>query len=158
MPPQPIIDPSTVDPNNIIIDKEEIKKTNPQRYEMEQLDGIIYIDMKEKIVAGFKDVREDEFWVKGHIPGKPILPGIIMIEAAAQLASFFTHKLVDLKGRFLGFGGLDEVKFRGTVVPPARLILICKALEVKPRRSLCYVQGFVDNKMVFEGKITGMPL
>ncbi len=158
MPPQPIINLSELNLTNVLIDKEGIRKINPQRYEMEQLDGIIHIDLQKRIAIGFKDVKENEFWVKGHIPGRPLLPGVLMIEAAAQLASFFTHKLTDLGGRFLGFGGVDQVKFRGSVTPPARLILVCQALEVKPRRSLCYVQGFVNEKMVFEGKITGMPV
>jgi len=108
-------------------------------------------------VVGYKDVREDEFWVRGHIPGRPLLPGVLMIEAGAQLVSFCTHKILNIN-KFVGFGGVDEVKFRGTVIPPCRLVLVGKAIEVKPRRCVCYVQGFVDNTMVFEAKITGMPV
>jgi len=157
MPPQPVIDLSLIDPNKIIVDKEGIRKANPQRFEMEQLDGILYLDKENRKLAGFKDVREDEFWVRGHIPGRTLMPGVLMIEAAAQLASFGAKYFLDSM-KFMGFGAVDEVKFRDTVVPPAKLILVGEALDIRPRRIICYVQGFVDGKMVFEGKITGMPV
>lgn len=157
MPPETLIDLSKIDLTQVVIDKEGIRQTNPQRYEMEQLDGIIYMDIDKAEMVGFKDVREDEFWTRGHIPGRPLLPGVLMIEAAAQLASYYTHTVLG-KDRFIGFGGVDDVKFRGTVVPPCRLILAGKAIEVKPRRSICLVQGYVEEKMVFQAKITGMPI
>jgi 3-hydroxyacyl-[acyl-carrier-protein] dehydratase len=157
MPPQPVLDLSKIDLNKILIDKAGIRTFNPQRYEMEQLDGIVHLDTDQGIAVGFKDVREDEFWVRGHIPGRPLLPGVIMIEAAAQLASFYTKYALKYEG-FFGFGGVDEVKFRGTVIPPAKLILVGRALEVRPRRSVCYIQGYLEDKMVFEAKITGMPV
>jgi len=157
MPPQPIINLATLDLNTVLVGKDGIRQVNPQRFEMEQLDGIIHLDLARQISVGFKDVREDEFWVRGHIPGRPLYPGVLMIEAAAQLASFYTHQV--LQGdRFIGFGGVDEVKFRGTVVPPCRLILVGQGLEIRSKRFVCAVQGFIDLKMVFEAKITGMPV
>ena len=56
---------------------------------------------------GFKDVTENEFWVRGHIPGRPIMPGVIMIEAAAQMASFFMKRVYGLTG-FIGFSGIER--------------------------------------------------
>ena len=157
MPPEPIVDLSRIDPDKVLVGKEEIRQVNPQRYEMEQLDGILYEDREHSVFVGYKDVREDEFWVRGHIPGRPLLPGVLMIEAAAQLASYYGHRtLKDCP--FVGFSGVDETKFRGTVVPPSRLILMAKGVEARPRRVRCYVQGFVDGRMVFETLITGMPV
>jgi 3-hydroxyacyl-[acyl-carrier-protein] dehydratase len=157
MPPQPFVDLQSIDPGKTVFDKEAVRNINPQRFEMEHLDGIIFFDKEKGVCVGYKDVRPDEFWVRGHIPGRPLLPGVIMIESAAQLASFYTQKILENKG-FFGFGGVDDVKFRATVTPPSRLILIGKALDVRPRRSICAVQGFVENTMVFEAKITGMPV
>ena len=80
-----------------------------------------------------------------------------MCEAAAQLASYQTMRILsDIT--FLGFAGLDEVKFRNTVVPGDRLVIMSKALEVRKRRSISLVQGFVNMKLTFEAKITGMPV
>jgi 3-hydroxymyristoyl/3-hydroxydecanoyl-(acyl carrier protein) dehydratase len=80
-----------------------------------------------------------------------------MIEVAAQLASYLTQVALQ-RTSFMGFSGVDQVKFRGTVTPPARFVVIGRGKQLKPRRSICEVQGFVDNAMVFEGVITGMPV
>jgi 3-hydroxyacyl-[acyl-carrier-protein] dehydratase len=157
MPPQSVIDLSLIDPTRILVDQEGVRRANPQRFEMEMLDGILYLDMENRKLAGYKDIREDAFWVRGHIPGRPLMPGVLMIEAAAQLASFGAKAFLN-DDRFMGFGAVDGVKFRGTVVPPAKLILVGEALDLRPRRIVCYVQGFVDEMMVFEAKITGMPV
>ena len=84
---------------------------------MEQLDAVIW--QHEGSILGRKDVREDEFWVPGHIPGRPLLPGVVMLEAAAQLSSFHTATYVGWEG-FIGFGGLEDVKFRAAVKPGQR--------------------------------------
>jgi 3-hydroxyacyl-[acyl-carrier-protein] dehydratase len=80
-----------------------------------------------------------------------------MIETAAQLSSYAYKQYIETDS-FLGFAGVDEVKFRGTVEPPARLVIIGKAVQLKPRRMITLCQGFVDSTMVFEAKITGMPI
>ncbi|MHC4295306.1 MAG: 3-hydroxyacyl-ACP dehydratase FabZ family protein, partial [Planctomycetota bacterium] len=75
MPPEPIIDMSRIDPEKVLISREEIYQVNPHRYEFQQIEGIYFIDHDEKEIAGYRDLREDEFWVRGHIPGRPIFPG-----------------------------------------------------------------------------------
>ena len=90
------------DLNELAFDSQAIEKVNPHRYEMRQLDGIIWHSPDQAAVLGYKDVTEDEFWVRGHIPGRPIMPGVLMVEAAAQLASFYI-KYLNQEGRFIGF-------------------------------------------------------
>ena len=159
MPPSLLLDLDSIDLSQVLYDSEVVEEVNPHRHEMRHLDGIIHADSQEGLYVGFKDVRADEFWVRGHIPGRPIMPGVIMIEAAAQLASFCVQKFAD-RGRkgFIGFGGIEDAKFRGTVTPPSRLYLIAKLIENRPRRFICATQGVVDGKMVFEAKIIGMPI
>src|SRR5260370_41120418 len=96
---------------------------------MEQLHAIIHMDTEKHIIVGYKDVRSDEFWVRGHFPGYPLLPGVLMCEAAAQLCSYYsaTHGLS--QGDFIGFGGLENIRFRGQVRPGDRLGLIVKATK-----------------------------
>lgn len=157
MPPQPIIDLSKVDLNHVIATRDDIEKMNAQRFEMSQLDAIVYLDEAAQILVGYKDVRADEFWVRGHIPGRPLMPGVLMIEAAAQLVSYYVMRTTKING-FVGFGGVDGVKFRDTVVPGDRLVLVTQVVDSRPRRIICSTQGFVGSKMVFEGTITGMPV
>jgi 3-hydroxyacyl-[acyl-carrier-protein] dehydratase len=104
---------------------------------------------------GYKDVTDKEFWVRGHIPGRPIMPGVIMVEAAAQLCSFFMRRIYGLKG-FIGFSGIDETKFRETVVPGNRLYLLGHIHKVRSRQFSAMVQGITNDKRVFETVISGM--
>lgn len=155
MPPPPLIDPSIVANGDILADRDAIARMNPQRFEFSLLHAVTYINLEQRLFGGYVDVKHDDWWVRGHIPGRPIFPGVLQVECAAQLASFL-HKLVLEESGFLGFAGLDEVKFRGTVQPPARLVMVAKGLEIKRRRTICACQGFVNSTMVFEGVITGM--
>ena len=157
MPPAPLIDLALLDVDNIVADRNEIYSVLPHRYEFERLDRICYFnhDGDDLRIAGYHDVTEDEFWVRGHIPGKPLFPGVMMIETAAQLVSYASMQVSSGEG-FLGFAAVDDVKFRGTVGPGQRIIMLGKMEEIRPRRSIGTTQGFVDGKMVFEGVITGM--
>lgn len=155
MPPEPLFDVSSIDTNRVQVDREDIYKINPQRFEFQQLDGIFLVDTKGCRIAGYRDVRDDEFWVRGHIPGRPIFPGVLMIESAAQLVSYYVMSQFPDKG-FMGFGAVDNVKFRGAVIPGERIILIGRMVEIRQRRCVGSTQGFVDGRMVFEGVITGM--
>jgi len=157
MVPKLLFDMNRIDLNKIEYSLEEIQRVNPQRYEFQQLDGIYMISPDEGIIAGFKDVRDDEFWVRGHIPGYPLMPGALMIEAAAQLCSFYQGRVHPTSGLF-GFGGLDGVKFRAAVRPGERLLLIGKAVQVTPRRSIFDAQGLVGEKLAFQGTITGIKI
>jgi 3-hydroxyacyl-[acyl-carrier-protein] dehydratase len=158
MPPEPLIDLDSIDFSKLIADKEAIRRVNPQRFEMEHLDGIVYFDATNKVFVGYKDVGADEFWVRGHMPGYPLLPGVIICEAAAQLCSYFvvTQKLME--GAFIGFGGMENVRFRVPVKPGDRLVLIAQSGRVRPRQGVFSVQGFVGKTMVFHGDIIGVPI
>jgi len=158
MPSRLFIDLSTIDLDRVIYDVEAIEQVNLQRYEMRHLDGIIHLDPEAGYVVGFKDVTDDEFWVRGHIPGRPLFPGVLMIEAAAQLASFAVKKKLSSETRFVGFGGVEQVKFRMQVTPGQRLYLIGKFLEVRRRRFKLAAQGVVENQLVFEATVIGMPM
>ena len=155
MPADPIVPRDRWNLDGTLHDAEGIRAVNKQRFEMEHLDRITFLDAAAQEIVGWKDVRADEFWVRGHIPGRPILPGVIQLEALAQLTSFYIGKTIPDIG-FIGFGGVDGVKFRQTVVPGQRLVLIGKGVTIRSRVAIFDTQGWVDDKLVIEARITGV--
>ena len=125
---------------------------------MVQLDAIVFLDKAQGLVIGYKDVRFDEWWVRGHMPGYPLLPGVLMCEASAQLCSYYAMTQRPPEGDFLGFGGMNEVRFRSAVRPGERLVLVGKEIRYNRRQMIFNVQGFVKDRMVFHGDIIGVPL
>ena len=138
-----------------LFDKEAIAKVNPQRFEMQQLDGVLWYDKGKFLILGYKDVTDNEFWVRGHIPERPLMPGVIMVEAAAQLSSFFVKQIYGLGG-FIGFAGIDSAKFRAVVEPGQRMYLLGHLTTFKRRKYTCSVQGLVGETMVFEAVVSGL--
>jgi 3-hydroxyacyl-[acyl-carrier-protein] dehydratase len=157
MAPPLLVDLSKIDLSRTLMTVEEIRQYNPHRYEIEQLSGVIHLDPAAGQIVAYKDVRPDEFWVRGHIPGRPLFPGVLMIEAAAQMSSLYYKKVLN-DPRFLGFGGVDGVKFRGQVAPGDRLLLLGQVVELRNRRAVFDTQGVVGDRLVFEARITGMPI
>jgi 3-hydroxyacyl-[acyl-carrier-protein] dehydratase len=104
--------------------------------------------------------QANDWWTEDHIPGRPMFPGVLMIEAAAQLSAYdFSAHRVPAEvpdDKFVGFGGVDSVRFRGLVTPDCRLI-IAATLRKNSRRMFRYeTQGFVDQTLVFQSEIIGV--
>lgn len=158
MPAKLLADVSAIDLSRAAHTIEEIRETNPQRFEMEQLSYIAATDLEDGYTIAVREIGADEFWCRGHIPGRPIFPGVLMVETAAQVCSWHYHKAAPEDTRFFGFGGIDAVKFRGEVTPGDTLIMIAKMVELRSRRAVFDTQALVGDRVVFEGRITGMPM
>lgn len=157
---EPIIDFSELDENKVLADLEEIRRFNPQRYEFEQLTAVIHKDPEKYICVGYKDITDQEFWCRGHMPVRPLMPGVMMCEAAAQLCSYFVlrYNLISHPG-LIGFGGLEEVRFRGMVEPGCRLIIAAQLMKVRPRAMIvARFQEYVNRELVCDGILRGVPL
>lgn len=157
MPPQLLFDISKIDLGKIVYDQETIRECNPQRGDMEHLNGIVFAQPELGQIIGYKDVRPDEFWVPYHIPGRPLLPGVLMIEAGAQVASFYSKMFEGWKG-FVGFSGCEDVRFRLQVSPGCRMYILGHKISARHRRISCRVQGLVDGNLAFEATIIGVQL
>lgn len=156
---EPIVDFSLFDENQPIFGMDDVNSCNHQRFEMRQLDGILFEDQESVRVVGFKDAADDEFWVRGHMPGFPLMPGVVMCEAAAQLSSYFAVKFDMLGCDVIGLGGLENVRFRGSVFPGQRLVLMVQGTKLRRGGVIvCRFQGWVEREMVVEGEIKGVPL
>jgi len=157
MPPPLLIDLSRVDLSKRHAASDQIYQLLPHRHEFQLLSGLCHLDTTTGKMVAFADIQPGDWWVRGHVPGRPLLPGVLMLEMAAQ-ASAVAAKLSGTCDGFIAYGGVDQCKFRDTVVPPARLYLLVSGVDQRPRRIVSDVQGVVAGKLVFEARITGMAL
>lgn len=157
MPPPFLIDLAAVDLSEVCLRREQIYEHLPHRHEFMLLDGVCHLDLKRHMVVAYRDIRDDDWWFRGHLPGRPLLPGVLMLEMAAHVCAL-AAKLTGAYEGFVGFGGVDRCKFRGPVTPPARLYLLSVAREFRARRIVSEAQGVAGGILVFEAQITGMTL
>jgi 3-hydroxyacyl-[acyl-carrier-protein] dehydratase len=157
MPGQPLIDFEALDLSRDVVSMDEVRRACKQRNRFEMLDGVLHFDLEGKLVVGYKDIREDDWWAADHIPGRPIFPGVLQCEGAAQLCTFdFVQRGEKSDELFVGFGGMNKTRFRGVVAPPSRLIWAAEVRNIRTRMFTYYAQGFVDRKLVFETEIMGV--
>jgi 3-hydroxyacyl-[acyl-carrier-protein] dehydratase len=154
---QILFDLSCIDLDAVAVTPEEVARLNPQAGHMRHLDYVIWMARDYSQSLGVKRVRHDEFWVAGHIPGRPLLPGVIMIEAGAQLASVaYRHRMRN--PQFMAFTHIDNAVFRAQVVPGDTLYLLAHERKFQPRRFVCDIQGVVRDTLAFEATISGITL
>ncbi len=156
MPPPLLIDLDSVDLDALAMSKPQIYELLPHRHEFQVLDGVCMYDLPGQRIITFVDITSQDWWVKAHVEGRPLLPGVLMLEMAAQSAAVLA-KLAGIT-EFLGFGGVVQCKFRDTVVPPARLYLLCVGVDYRSRRIISNTQGVRDGRLVFEAEITGLTI
>ncbi len=152
-----ILDYKELDLSHALLTREQVCEILPHRGEIVQLDAILWHLPGYEAGIAVKHVRHDEFWVKGHFPSKPVLPGVLMVEAGAQLSSYLFYKRLGVPC-VAGFTRIEDTTFRGAVSPGDDLLLLCREVHYRPRRFITRIQGVVDDKLVFESKITGMVL
>jgi len=155
----PAPDLASIDFSKPVAGIDEIRRVNPQRHEFEMLTAIVHIDRASHLIVGYKDLTEDEFWVRGHMPGFPLMPGVLMCEAAAQLCGFYyNHQKIGDLGELLGLAGIDETRFVRQVRPGERLVLVGTGVKINRRMTKFRVVGTVNGEKVFETLVSGVPI
>ena len=156
--PAPHIDLATVDLGRVIADRGRIYSVLPHGAPMQLVTAVVHLDPEHNVIVGYKDVAADEFWVSGHMPGFPLLPGVLMCEAAAQVAAYCTMSRGLHDGLLMGLGGVENTRFRRSVRPGERLVLVGKGLKVRQKMTQFNVQGFVGGEMAFHTDVIGVAL
>jgi UDP-3-O-[3-hydroxymyristoyl] N-acetylglucosamine deacetylase / 3-hydroxyacyl-[acyl-carrier-protein] dehydratase len=137
-----------------VMDIKQIIKFLPHRYPFLLIDKIIYLDRES--VAGIKNVSMNEPFFQGHFPGNPVMPGVLIIEAMAQIGGILVLNTVPDPENYLTlFLGIDEVRFRRIVQPGDTLVIQCDLLApIKRGIAKMYGRAFVGNTLVCEGTMT----
>ena len=136
-----------------MLNKEEIKKIIPQREPFLMIDEVEEYIPGESAVA-YKNVSEDEYYFKGHFPGNPIMPGVLMVEALAQTGAVAILSMEENKGKNALFGGIDKLKFKNIVKPGDRLKLEVKIIKRRGSIGIGEALATVDGKVAVRGELT----
>jgi len=135
------------------IGRDEIEAILPHRDPFLLLDEVIELEPGKRVVAR-KQVRDDEFWTQGHFPGRPVMPGVLIVEAMAQAGAVAVLSQEENRGRIAFFGGIDGVRFKRIVEPGDELELECRLEAVRGPIGKGKATAKVDGKLAARGTLT----
>lgn len=139
--------------SNPVLTAEQIHQLLPHRYPFALVDRIIEHTPGEKAV-GIKNVTFNEPYFPGHIPGRPLMPGVLQIESMAQVGGTILMQIPELKGKFFAFAGIDKARFRRPVVPGDQLIMTVELLNLKRNRiAKMQGKGEVDGELAVQAEM-----
>ena len=128
-------------------DTQEIINILPHRYPFMLVDRILECD-DEKHIVGIKNLTFNELFFQGHFPGEPVMPGVLQMEAMAQVAGVLLNRLFGGEGQISYFAAIDNARFRRPVVPGDQLRMEIEIIKAKPRLSKVHAKAFVDGQLV----------
>ena len=157
---QPLVDLQSLDLSRDVVTEDELRRCLPHRDFFQLLDGICFFDRERGLAVGYKDWDAEPWWASGHVPGRPLMPGVLMIEGAAQISTFLVKQLSGwAMDQMIGLAGLDDVRIRGQVVPPARVYFVSGNVQISGRRlARMSAQVFSGGQMKLETTIMGVML
>lgn len=137
----------------MLMDVNEIQRIIPHRYPFLLVDSILELDPARKIV-GIKNVSINEPFFQGHFPGAPVMPGVLIVEAMAQVAAVMVLKEIeDREHKLVYFSGIDRARFRQPVVPGDQIRIVVEVIKMRPRHGKLKAEAYVKERMVAEAEI-----
>jgi len=134
------------------LDTQDILNTLPHRYPFLLVDRILECD-DEKRIVGLKNLTYNELFFQGHFPGQPVMPGVLQMEAMAQVAGILLNRMFGGEGKISYFAAIDNARFRRPVVPGDQLRMEIEIIKAKPRLSKVHAKAFVDEQLVSEADL-----
>jgi UDP-3-O-[3-hydroxymyristoyl] N-acetylglucosamine deacetylase / 3-hydroxyacyl-[acyl-carrier-protein] dehydratase len=138
-----------------LLDIRRIQKILPHRYPFLLVDKVIEID-GDRYIKGVKNVTFNELFFQGHFPGTPIMPGVLILEALAQVSGLLFAQKLEHTGKLAVLLGMDNVKIRKSVVPGDQLILISETIRTRSKTAVCRCLAMVGEARAAEAEIKFM--
>ena len=130
----------------------DIQQILPHRYPFLLVDRIIAYE-PGVLATGIKNVTMNEYFFQGHFPIKPIMPGVLIVEAMAQVGGIVLGQMPDFTGQLALFAGIDGVRFRRPVVPGDQIVMTSELISARKRFGKMKAKATVDDQLVCEGEL-----
>jgi len=135
------------------LDRAAIEAILPHREPFLLIDEVLELEPGERVVA-LKHVREDEWYLRGHFPGRPVMPGVLIVEAMAQTGAVAVLSEEENRGRLALFAGIDDMRFKRIVEPGDVLQLECTLEQVRGPIGKGKARATVDGQLAARGTLT----
>jgi 3-hydroxyacyl-[acyl-carrier-protein] dehydratase len=136
-----------------LLDRSEIEAILPHREPFLLIDEVVELEPGSRVVAR-KRVRPDEWYLSGHFPGRPIMPGVLIVEAMAQTGAVAVLSEEENRGRLALFAGIDGVRFKRIVEPGDELELTCDLEKVRGPIGKGRAEARVGGELAARGVLT----
>ena len=138
----------------MIMNQEDIKKIIPHRAPFLLVDEVQEFDRENQRIVALKHVRLEEYYFQGHFPGRPIMPGVLIVESLAQAGAIALLSMEEFKGKYALFAGIKDCRFRQQVVPGDTLRLEVELTKIKGPVGYGTGKAYVGDKLAVNVEMT----
>jgi len=136
-----------------VMDVKEILGVLPHRYPFMLVDRITEMDVENQRISGYKNLTFNEPFFQGHFPSEPIMPGVMQLEAMAQVAGILLNKVNDKEGQIAYFMAIDKAKFRRKVVPGDVLRMEVQVIRLRSRMAVVEGRSYVGDELASQAEL-----